>query len=393
MTSVSPALRIAALTIAAVAGGCSGLPNAGPVQSQVVAGAGLYYSGSDQFDYTLINVDERISLILNGYTRYAFADRFGSHGAGMGESIGVGDTLAVSIFEAGADGLFSTIERKQTDLIVVVDNRGQISVPYAGDIRVAGSTTRAVEDAINEALQKRALEPDVLVRIADNQSRTVTVSGSVALSKRVPLGLRGLRVLDAIALAGGAKHEPYETYVSLTRGSQREVVLLQTIVDSPRENIFVRPNDVIYLYHGPRTFSALGSVKKEGRIPFGSRNLDMIEAIALAGGLDDSESNPEGFFLFRYEYASVVYELTQGAGPVPVETDGAKGPSAAGYVPVVYRFDLRNPDTYLFAQAFPVRDKDVVYVAHQVSVEFEKFLNIVSKAAQPVIVARSITRR
>jgi len=392
MSAAPPLLIFAALTIAAFAGGCSGLPNAGPLQSQVISNAGLHHSDSDQFNYTLIDVDERISLILNGYTRYAFADRFGTRGGGMGESIGVGDTLAVSIFEAGADGLFSTIERKQTDLIVVVDSRGQISVPYAGDIKVAGSTTRAVEDALNEALRKRALEPDVLVRIADNQSRAVTVSGAVASSKKVPLGSRGLRVLDAIALAGGATHEPYETYVSLTRGPHREVVLLQTIVDSPRENIFVQPNDVIYLYNGPRTFSALGSVKKEGRIPFGSRNLNMIEAIALAGGLDDSESNPEGFFLFRYEYASVVYELTHGAGPVPVETNGAKGPGAAGYVPVVYRFDLRNPDTYLFAQAFPMRDKDVVYVAHQMSVEFEKFLNIVSKAAQPVIVARSLSR-
>ena len=199
------------------------------------------------------------------------ADRFGTRGAGMGQKIGVGDTLAISIFEAGADGLFSTIERKQTDLQVVVDNNGQIGVPYAGNIKVAGFTTRAVRDAINKTLQKRALEPDVIVRIADNQSRTVTVSGAVASSQKVPLGARGLRVLDAIALAGGATQEPYEIYVSLTRGPNREVVLLQTIVDSPRENIFVRPNDVVYLYHGPRTFSALGSVKKEGRIPSGSR--------------------------------------------------------------------------------------------------------------------------
>ena len=392
MRVTSPLLFFVALTIAAFAGGCSGLPNAGPLHSQVIASAELHHSDPDQFDYTLIDVDERISLILNAYTRYAFADRFGTRGAGLGQLIGVGDTLAVSIFEAGADGLFSTIERKQTDLIVVVDNSGKISVPYGGNINVAGFTTREVRDAINERLQKRALEPDVLVRIADNQSRTVTVSGAVASSKKVPLGARGLRVLDAIALAGGATHEPYDTYVSLTRGSQREVVLLQTVVDSPRENIFVRPNDVIYLYHGPRTFSALGSVKKEGRIPFASRRLNLIEAVALAGGLDDTESNPQGFFLFRYEYASVVYELTHGAGPVPVETNGAKGPSAAGYVPVVYRFDLNNPDTYLFAQAFPVRDKDVVYVAHQYSVEFDKFLSILNKSLTPVIVARTLSR-
>ena len=310
----------------------------------------------------------------------------------MGQVIGVGDTLAISIFEAGADGLFSTIERKQTDLQVVVDNSGRIGVPYGGNIKVAGFTTHGVRDAINEVLQKRALEPDVIVRIADNQSRTVTVSGAVASSQKVPLGARGLRVLDAIALAGGATHEPYETYVSLSRGRLREVVLLQTIVDSPRENIFVRPNDVVYLYYSPRTFSALGSVKKEGRIPFGSRNLDMIEAIALSGGLDGTVSNPEGFFLFRYEYASVVYELTHGAGPAPVETEGAKGPSAAGYVPVVYRFDLKNPDTYLFAQAFPMRDNDVVYVAHEYSVEFVKFLEIVSKTASPVLLAARVGR-
>jgi len=49
-------------------------------------------------------------------------------------------------------------------------------------------------------------------------------------------------------------------------------------------------------------------------------------------------------------------------------------------VPVVYRADLKNPATFLVAQNFPVKNKDVLYVSNAPSAELQKFLNILTSS-------------
>ena len=61
--------------------------------------------------------------------------------------------------------------------------------------------------------------------------------------------------------------------------------------------------------------------------------------------------------------------------PLPVNEDGR--------VPVVYRVDLKNPSTYFVAQSFPMRNRDVVYVANASSAELQKFLNVLVSLVYP----------
>ena len=51
-----------------------------------------------------------------------------------------------------------------------------------------------------------------------------------------------------------------------------------------------------------------------------------------------------------------------------------------GRAPVVYRLDLKNPASLLVAQNFPIRNKDVVYVANAPATELQKFMNIVTSS-------------
>ncbi len=46
-----------------------------------------------------------------------------------------------------------------------VGRDGGITVPYAGRIRVAGKTTRAVQQTIEKALEGKAIQPQVLVNV------------------------------------------------------------------------------------------------------------------------------------------------------------------------------------------------------------------------------------
>ena len=76
-------------------------------------------------------------------------------------TFGVGDILAVTIFEAASGGLFIPAEGavRPGNFVAIpnqaVDIHGNISVPYAGSIRARGRTQVEVQDAIVTALKNR----------------------------------------------------------------------------------------------------------------------------------------------------------------------------------------------------------------------------------------------
>jgi polysaccharide export outer membrane protein len=73
-------------------------------------------------------------------------------------TLGIGDVVSVTIFEAEPGGLFVRASPGRPGNFVtlpdqVVDTNGNITVPYAGTIRALGRTPAEVQEAINEALR------------------------------------------------------------------------------------------------------------------------------------------------------------------------------------------------------------------------------------------------
>jgi polysaccharide export outer membrane protein len=99
----------------------------------------------------------------------------------------------------------------------VVRRDGGISVPFAGRVPVAGRTTVEVQYEIEHRLAEKAIEPQVIVTITRSVIYAATVSGEVVNGARVPLSVNGDRILDLIALAGGAKAAVHDTFVRLSR--------------------------------------------------------------------------------------------------------------------------------------------------------------------------------
>jgi polysaccharide export outer membrane protein len=212
----------------------------------------------------------------------------------------------------------------------------------------------------------------VLVSLVNNIGNAATVSGEVNSAKAVPLSSRGERLLDVIAAAGGAKYPAYETYVQVVRKGKVGNVLLQTIVNNPSENIFVRPHDQIYLTHNPRTFSVLGATQKVARYPFASEKVTLAEAVAEAGGPIDNIGNPSGIYLFRFEPWFIGKDLIDPQEAITT-ADGSPPP----FVPILYRIDMRDAQGYFLAQAMQMRDKDVVLISNAESTQLLKLLQVV----------------
>jgi polysaccharide export outer membrane protein len=380
--------RVAALLLSTALAGCQAVPGEGPLAGAIVADAGqsgaeIGRKNATVFD--IVDVSGQSARLVSDYVSSTLNRRFGI-GGGVGRVvIGVGDALKVSIFEAGSDGLFSTQDSKQTSIDLVVQPDGKAAIPYVGSVQFAGLTLEQARQAILEALKQKAVEPDVIVTSMSTASRNVTVSGAVGKSAVVPLSLVDETINEVIAKAGGPVAQPYETYVTLVRGKKTGTVLLKSIIENPSENIHVKPGDQIFVARDPRRFTILGAVKANQRVEFGANDLNLLEAMGLAGGGSDYALDMKGYFIFRYEEPDVVMSLLGQQRFNEMLRKGMKTDSQGRY-PIVYRFDMSKPDSLIVGQTFPIKNRDVIYASRHPSVDFSKFLNFV---AQPVGIANS----
>ncbi|OYU47125.1 MAG: sugar transporter [Rhizobiales bacterium PAR1] len=355
--------------------GCSALPSTGPTSAEVVSDA----QAGENIRYILRDVDESIVSILSSARTATFHSSFGDHRPPPSQRIGIGDTISVTVWEAAAGGLFSSpaIDRNSTGARSamipeqVVARDGSVTVPYAGRIYVAGLTTPEVEKRIVERLTGKAIEPQVLVTVPQGLSNSVTVLGEVTNGVRVPLSVRGERVLDVLAMAGGVRAPAHESFVSLQRNGRSIAVPMQRLIANANENIYAHPKDVITVVRDPQTFSVFGAAGRNAVVPFEAAGITLEQAIAKSGGLIDSRSDPYGVFLLRYESKDVARQLDP----------SFQFAASDVRVPVVYRLNLRDTRSYFLAQTIGIRNRDMIYIANAPLNEVQKVISLFSTAA------------
>jgi polysaccharide export outer membrane protein len=209
------ALERLVLAVGLFVAGCGTLPTAGPTARQVVD----QESHDGEARFTLIEIDGSVVAARLAARKDSLRDRFPRHGAPPEPKIGIGDSLVITLWEAAGGGLFTA---SASDHIVsgshsvtlpeqAVARDGAISVPFAGRIRAAGRLPLEVQYAIERRLSGKAIEPQAIVTLTKSVSNTATVSGEVVSGARVALSLKGDRLLDLVASAGGTRSPVYET--------------------------------------------------------------------------------------------------------------------------------------------------------------------------------------
>jgi polysaccharide biosynthesis/export protein len=366
-----------------ILGACGIVPTSGPTGMDVAAGQ----RDAESLPYAFVRVTPKVLEVLSrAKPRFstAFTDRRGPEDI----RFGIGDMVIVTLFEAGAGGLFIPLEAgvRPGNFITLpaqaVDSKGNISIPYAGAIRAAGRTVVEVQNAIVGALKNRALDPQAIVTLTDQRATSISVLGDGVGSIRFPANANGERVLDAITRAG-LKSPGYDLWVMLDRGGRRETVPFGALIYEPTNNIYVRPQDTIFVYTEPQTFLAFGATGRQGQYPFGAWRVSLAEAAAKAGGLIDTQADAGSLFLYRGETREVAQQLGIDCAPY-------SGP----IVPVIYQINLRDPAGYFLATTFEIRNKDVVYISNAISVDVTKFLTyvnlIVGTAQDPINYANGV---
>lgn len=360
---------------------CAPFPASGPESWDIRMGQ----HDRQSLNFALIRVTpEVINVLAQNAPRLNLT--FAQGGPPKEVRFGIGDVVGVTIFEAASGGLFIPAEAgvRPGNFITLpeqqVDGKGNISVPYAGNIPAKGRTQVQVQQEIVNALKDRAIEPQVVVSLVEQRATLFTVLGDVNASSRFPVNHAGERILDAIAQAGGPKSQGFEEWVMLERDGRRAVTPFGALVWDPTANIFVHPGDTIYLYREPQTFLALGATTNQAIVDFQSWHMSLSEAIAKANGLNDAQADAFNVFLYRGEPVEVARQLGIDTSPYP-------GP----VVPVIYMLNLRDPAGWFLAQKFEMRNKDALYVPNSPTYEANKvmvfFRQVVGTVNDPLVAA------
>ena len=355
--------------------GCTALPSSGPSKADVVGFAAVkndVNEAKSRFQYVLLDINSRV-LPYFDYSRYdSLYDGFGLGNSKPATDLGVGDVIQITIFEAQAGGLFIPAGATTTQGNYVtlprqtIDSNGEVIVPYAGPVKVTGRSVASAQREIAQKLANRAIEPQVVITTVSSASQNLSVLGDVNQPAQMTVST-GDRVLDIISKAGGLAAPGVESYVTLERGGRKATALFKTIVSNPRENIYVHPNDTIYVERERRTYLAFGATGASGQYNFEEANLTLGEALAKAGGLLDGRADPSQVFLYREVPRKTLVDLGMDVSRF-----------AGDMIPTVMKANLRDPSMLFAVQKFKMRDGDILYVTNSDSVEITKFLNFVN---------------
>jgi polysaccharide export outer membrane protein len=202
-------------------------------------------------------------------------------GAGQTYRVGPGDVLEVLV-------------RDRSDLsrLPTIQTTGNVFLPRAGHVAVAGLTTGEIAERIAPLLVADDLPaPDVSVRVAEYKSQFVWVHGQVLSPGRKALR-GGTRLIDALLDAGGFTARA-SGQVSIERqrgtfpdGRRSLAVRFDGGEPSPEEidrlGLYLTNGDVIFV--GTQHWVIVsGEIARPGRYPLGD-GLTLTHLIEQAGG-------------------------------------------------------------------------------------------------------------
>ncbi|WP_409201314.1 polysaccharide biosynthesis/export family protein [Paracoccus aurantius] len=337
-----------------------GLPRSGPTRGQIYDGA-VAKGGSSH----IVAVDDRVNRAANFSPTYGFSADFQRAGQVGADEVRPGDVLGLSIWENVDDGLLASMGTSSTQLQQLqVDSQGYIFVPYAGRIMAAGNSPDELRRIITQKLETQTPDPQVMVTRVAGDGATVSVLGKVNAQGVYPIERPTRQLSSMLSRAGGVSIEPEIAVVTVKRAGNSGKVWLRDLYSNSRNDIALRPGDIILVEEDQRSFTALGALGGQTKVPLGNEQINAIEAVAMVGGLQTALADPKGVFIMREEPQSVARAV--------LGRNDIYGTQRMAYV-----LDLTKPDGMFMARDFLVRDGDTVYVTEAPMVQWTKTLNVI----------------
>lgn len=356
-------------------GACSTLPSSGPTGSQVKKAIRETATTGTGPDIAIVEVGD-----VAAFSPAAAPVEWSlpSMDPPPTDMIGPGDVLSIYIYEAGvplfgggaaaaelSGGGFDPSVKVETLPPSRVDDNGNITIPYSGQLHVAGKTMIEVQGQIRNSLRNLSQDPQVLVNRQEIITNSVIVGGEVMRPGRLVLNTNRESMADVIALSGGYRGNAKDLVLRVKRGQSEARMRLNRVITGGGEDLLAYPGDRLTVLTEPMMFSVLGASGRVQQMPFTRDTMSVVEAIAAAGGPDTNSGDPEAVFVFRFE-----------------------GPNRTN--PVVYHFNMMKTQTFFLAQQFALRDDDILYFGNAKANQPRKFIQMISQLFSPIVTATSV---
>ncbi|MEM7507449.1 MAG: polysaccharide biosynthesis/export family protein [Pseudomonadota bacterium] len=365
---------LAGLGLALIIAGC-GLPRSGPDKDEVQAipaeEAGL--------DFQVIPVTADVARITRIDERSGFEISLVNTSKEPTQLIAKGDVMSITVWENIDEGLLNPQGIGASQLPnSIVDDAGFVFVPYVGLVKAAGRSLNGLREAIQDSLAQKTLNPQVDIFPVEKGGRLISVQGNVNTPGLYPIEKPTRTLLPMIARAGGVSEDPEVTRIKVRRGRIVGEISLQDLYDDPGNDIPIRSGDAVIAERDRRIFTALGAVAGPQTVPFPTRDVSVVRALGIVGGLLDNRADPTGVFIFREEPPEIANRLMPGAD--------LTGPAKVAYI-----FDLTQPGAVFLARDFMMRSDDTLYVTTAPFVRWLKILQAISPLISFAGTARSLS--
>ncbi len=273
--------------------------------------------------------------------------------------LGADDILEITIFEWEVSNKAKTVE-------VRVSEDGTIVLPILGILQATGKSTQEIQANLEKKLQQDGIlvNPQISVYIKEFRSKRITVVGAVEKPGVFHLRRNVTTLLDVLGEAGGLNEKAgYLVYVikaeenpippraskalpsdatRLETSTQTQTTassaatadaemsftsnpsssqIIQGMVQQPGQqkiaidmyelvelgnlelNIVLENDDVVYIPNA-QEFAVTGHVKKAGSFPL-RKPTTLLEAVAMAEGLNEIEASPEYCLLKRRDKTGI----------------------------------------------------------------------------------------
>lgn len=194
---------------------------------------------------------------------------------------------------------------KQSGLKVSPD--GTLFFPYAGEIQAAGLTAQELRTEITKRLAEKALNnPQVEVSIVEYNNLKAFVTGEVKRPGYAFFSERPMTIPMAVAEVGGFSSAADPSGMQLRRADKVYKIDYTEAFKSnlPIDRILMKPDDQLYvpslseIQKANRVY-VMGEVQRTGLVDVVRGKLNLVEALASAGGLQAVTASSRSVYVIR----------------------------------------------------------------------------------------------
>jgi polysaccharide biosynthesis/export protein len=289
-------------------------------------------------------------------------------------AVGPGDVLQITVWDhpelAAALGAQPPADARTYDPPpgFVVDDNGNLSFPYAGQLPVDGLSVEHIQSRLAERLSKSFNDPQVTVRVASYRSKQIYVDGDVHTPGAQFLNDVPVTLYDAISHAGGFESTADQSRIALVRDGRTYRIDLTQLLGQGGDpgRLYLQRGDFVRVAgREDNGVFVIGEVSKPVKaLPLRNGRLTLSEALSQAGSFNLATSNTAQLYVVR-----------------------GRGKDAE-----VFHLDASSPVSMVLANQFDLEPQDVVYVDAGGLVRFNRVLSLLLPAIDAGLTAGVVAK-